>query len=287
MAVVDIVTGEVIDPKEYRGVWYSASLLEDMAQCPAKAYGRITKQKQMNPGLALINGIAVHYGMERWLKDRKDPIKTYNDTYKLEAEKQGVNWKSDEAEEKRREGEKMLAATWAQYKDPRFLERVDPKLVEPKFRVMRDGRMFVGKLDLLFFKEPGRYNYVDFKSSKNPPSQWELDNDIQFNLYPWASFYSDELPTNESGPSTASGSTCAARISPRAMTARLSASRTVRSGATTPAASGSSTSARRRRSRASIKSSKTLSTHCAPISRTAGGAATAPRIATTARSSTR
>jgi hypothetical protein len=200
--VVDTITGEVVKVSDYKGIWYSASLISDAQSCMAKAYGRITKQKQINPGIALINGSAAHSGMEGWLKERKDPIKGYNDYFKSECEKQNFDWKSSEAEEKRLEGERMVAATWERFKSESFLARVDPNLVEAGFKVMRAGRLFVGYLDLLYFKEPGKYNYVDFKTGKYPPkmnpatgSSFELDSDLQFNIYPWASFHSLKLPT--------------------------------------------------------------------------------------------
>ena len=192
--VVDIITGEMIDPKNYDKAWYSASLIQDYGKCPAKAYARITKQKQLNFALPLVNGSAAHWGMESWLKERKDPIKAYNDYFRTECEKQGQDPKIHE--KKRLEGEHMMAVAWEQFKNPNFLDKVDPNLVEAGFRIGRDGRIFVGKLDLIFFKEPKRYNIIDFKSGAKPPSPEKLFTDVQFNMYPWATFHDPSLPTN-------------------------------------------------------------------------------------------
>lgn len=210
-SVVDTITGDVVKISDYTGYWYSASLVKDGQDCMAKAFARITKQPQINPGIALINGSAAHWGMEVFFKANgdADPVKAYNDYFKAECEKQKFDWRSAEAEEKRLEGEKMVAASAAEFAKNGFVKTVNPELVERKFRVMRAGRMFVGKIDLLHFLPTGGYAYVDLKTGKYAPKgsqqgdvfrSYELDSDVQFNVYPWAAYNDPNLPTYEIWP---------------------------------------------------------------------------------------
>jgi hypothetical protein len=144
--------------------------------------------------------------MEHWFKERKDPVAGYNAYFKTECEKQGLDWKLPKNEEVRLEGERMTAATWERFKSPGFLARLDPDLVEAKFYFMRDGRMFTGYLDLIYFRDENRYDFVDLKTGKHPPKgefkadglfhSFELDSDIQFNLYPYATYHSLDLKTH-------------------------------------------------------------------------------------------
>lgn len=204
MLIPDIITGEMVDTNAYTGVWYSASLISDYQDCPAKAYGRITKQKILNPGVSLIKGSGIHQGIEVFLKERKDPIKAYNDYLQSECEKQGLVM----PESDRLEGEFLVAVAHAYLSNPKILDRVEPDLVERKFRIARNGRLYVGKMDLLIFDdllERLAYTIVDWKSGKYAPakydiklpgSSYELNTDLQFTMYPWAAYHDMNLPTH-------------------------------------------------------------------------------------------
>lgn len=205
MLEVDTTTGEVrraesVTPdaslaKTIRG---SVSLVKAYTQCPAQAYGRITRQKQTKT-MALVNGIAVHEALEKNIKEGKDAQKEYESVLKYEAERNEVSLSGDAAEEAKKVGRECIGAAVAildfQGKSPQPLrDRIDKDLVEAGFSIERNGRLYVGKIDFAVFKGDD-FAVADWKTGKNAPSPYELSTDIQFTMYPYALFHEKRLKT--------------------------------------------------------------------------------------------
>ena len=205
---VDMETGEYVPGglftkpvQDKASIRYSISLIKDYQKCPAKAYARITRQPG-SKSLALVNGIAVHGAMEMFLKEERDAVSEFHRQFDYEAEKNDIPAKGDDAEKKRAEGEKMAACGQELLSKPTgdgtpFNRTVDPSLVESFFNIEREGRLFVGKFDLIHFRnrEEKRYAVIDFKTNKTVPNQFELDSDTQFSMYAWAAANDPKLPT--------------------------------------------------------------------------------------------
>lgn len=216
LADVDLSTGEYVPgglfvpekPKPTPGIRFSATLIKAYQRCPASAYGKMTRQPETK-GLPLVNGIAVHGGLEMFLRDERDAVQEFNRQFKFEAEKNSISITSDDAEKKRQEGEKMVASGQTLLSAPNkegvpFNQRVDKNLIESFFSIERDGRLFVGKFDLIHFtdRDLQRYSVIDYKTNKTMPGKFELDSDIQFSMYAWAAANDPTMPTYGVFPET-------------------------------------------------------------------------------------
>lgn len=201
---VDMTTGEVrrdesIEPDANRAlnIRGSASLIKAYQTCPAQAYGRITRQKQ-GKTLALVNGIAVHTGLESYAKEEgKDPQLVYAASLVYEAERNEVSLTGDKVSDAKKVGQECIGAGMAildsQINSDRPLKkRIKKDDIECGFTFTRNGFLYVGKMDFIVFKRvemPVNYYVADWKTGKNPPSgkgpgkYYELDKDIQFTLY--------------------------------------------------------------------------------------------------------
>lgn len=203
---VDPETGEVVqavivapDANLARTIRGSVSLIKAYQQCPAQAYGRITRQKQTKT-MALVNGIAVHEALEDYIKLDKEPQKRYDDVLKFEAERNEVSLSGTSADEARKVGRECIGAAvsilgYEGTTGVPLKERMDKDLVEVGFSVERGGRLYVGKMDFAVFKKPTVYTIGDWKTGKNSPSPYELKTDLQFTMYPWAAFHDRKLKT--------------------------------------------------------------------------------------------
>jgi hypothetical protein len=204
---VDTNTGKVLSPvntepdanlaKSIRG---SVSLIKAYQQCPAQAYGRITRQKQ-SKGVALVNGIAVHEALEKYIKEDADPQKTYLSVLNYEAGRNEVSLNGKAADEARKVGTECVGAgvgilnfkgtTGVPLKD-----RMDKDLVEKGFSIFRNGRKYVGKMDFIVVTADGeRYFIGDWKTGRNAPDKFELDTDLQFSMYAYAAANDETFKT--------------------------------------------------------------------------------------------
>ena len=204
---VDEETGEVTraetpepDANRAKNIRGSVSLIKAYMQCPAQAYGRITRQKQ-EKGVALINGIAVHEAIEKYIKDDVDPQAYYLKTLALEAELNKVALNTKDGDEAKRTGTECVGAAvgildYEGTTGTTLKERMDKDLVECSFNVERGGRKYIGKIDFAVFAQDGtRYFLGDWKTGRNSPDQFELDNDLQFSMYPYATAHDPALKT--------------------------------------------------------------------------------------------
>jgi hypothetical protein len=71
-----------------------------------------------------------------------------------------------------------------------YYKTLDKDYVERGFAIERNGRKYVGKLDLVAIKDDGSYSVVDYKTGKTAPDDWKLKSDLQFSMYAYAT-YSD------------------------------------------------------------------------------------------------
>lgn len=198
---IDFTTGEVrraesVEPDASRAsnIRGSASLIKAYQVCPAQAYGRITRQRQTKT-LALVNGIAVHTGLESYaLEDGKDPQSVYADSLKHEAERNEVSLSGDAATKAKAVGQECIGAGMAILDSTinattPLKARINKNDIEVGFTFTRNNFLYVGKMDFMVFKPSGSYYVADWKTGKNPPSgkgpglYYELDKDIQFTLY--------------------------------------------------------------------------------------------------------
>lgn len=184
------------DASRARNIRGSASLIKAYQTCPAQAYGRITRQKQSKT-LALVNGIAVHSGLESYAReDGQDPQVVYADTLKLEAERNEVSLTGDTVAKAKTVGQECIGAGMAILDSTRgstipLKKRIDKNLIEVGFTFTRNGFLYVGKMDFMVFRpvQMIQYSVCDWKTGKNPPKgkqvgeYYELDKDIQFTLY--------------------------------------------------------------------------------------------------------
>lgn len=207
---VDEQTGEVkkvplpaepVDaPKKIKG---SVSLVKDYQACPAKAYGRITRQKQTK-GVALVMGIAVHSGLEGYTQEDRDPIPVFISAFKEEADRNELPQGKD-YDDGMRNGLACVSAGKAildkvdPFNRKTLKQNIKPENVERYFLVMRGTRTFTGKIDAIRMYDPGdprgTYAIVDWKTGKNAPAAMELKSDLQFSMYPWACKLDPKLPT--------------------------------------------------------------------------------------------
>jgi hypothetical protein len=204
---VDIETGEVrksqkVDeprdmPNEIKG---SASLIEDYRSCPAKAYARLTRQPS-EKSISLVLGTAVHEGLEKFVKFQKDPMKTFEDALRFEAEKNKIPLDTKEAAEAKLIGAKCVGAGMGilGHKGPTGIPlymRMDPEYVERYFIIERNGRKYSGKIDFIVFMQ-NEIDYVvgDWKTGKNAPSKVKLNNDIQFSMYGYSTKHDPNMKT--------------------------------------------------------------------------------------------
>jgi hypothetical protein len=202
---VDPETGEVVvkrveddspidTPKEVKG---SATLISNYMQCPAKAYGSMTRQPQ-EKGIALIQGIAIHTSLEKYTKYEEDPLKVFNRDLLYEAERNKLSLDGKEGDEARRIGTMCVTAGKVILDSKgntgvEFRKRIDPNYVERGFVMVRNGRRYVGKLDGIAFPKTGGYVPYDWKSGKNAPKpmtfgakipkESALKQNVQFTLY--------------------------------------------------------------------------------------------------------
>ena len=203
---VDETTKEVIRPvnsepdanlaKQIKG---SVSLIKAYEQCPAQAYGRITRQYQ-EKGVALVNGIAVHEALEKYIKDDVDPQAYYMRALQFEAEKNKVSLIGRDGDEAKKVGAECVGAavgilnhqgkTGIPLKD-----RMDKDLVEKGFTIFRNGRKYVGKMDFVMFTGPEQYVIGDWKTGKNAPDPYELNTDLQFSMYAYAAMHDESMKT--------------------------------------------------------------------------------------------
>ena len=178
----------------------SASLIADYQACPAKAFGRITRQEQPK-GFALVNGIAIHEALEKFIKEEADPIKTYESTLRYEAERNKVALDDAAAAEGHRVGLFCIGAGVEILKyrraDGKMLyQTMDPDYVERGFSFVRNGRTYRGKIDFVAFQKNGGYVIGDWKSGKNAPSTFKLKTNIQFSMYDYALHVDPDKRTN-------------------------------------------------------------------------------------------
>lgn len=203
---VDPATGKVKRPESNepdanlaKTIKGSVSLIKAYQQCPAQAYGRITRQKQAK-SIALVQGIAVHEAIEKYIKYDKDPIKEFMSALAFEAERNDIPLKGPQAEEARKVGPECVGAAVGilSHKGPSGVplkERMDKDLIEKGFTVFRNGRKYVGKMDFLVFIGDEKYIIGDWKTGKNAPDKAELNNDIQFSMYAYAGLNDPNLKT--------------------------------------------------------------------------------------------
>jgi RecB family exonuclease len=196
---VDEETGEVrkasvVDeeprnlPNQIKG---SASLIEDYRSCPAKAYARLTRQPS-EKSISLVLGTAVHEGLEKFVKFRQDPQKTFENALKFEAEKNKIPLNTKEASDAMLVGVKCVGAGIGvlSHKGPTGIplyERLDQDYIERYFVLERNGRKYSGKIDFIAIMQ-NEHDYVvgDWKTGKNAPSKLKLQEDLQFSIYGWA-----------------------------------------------------------------------------------------------------
>lgn len=185
---------------DFRG---SASLLKDYQKCGARAYARITKQPGIK-SIKLFNGSAVHSALEMYVKEQSDPMKVYETELIKAAEENKISLGTTEAAEARQVGILCVASGVAILNTPSkagvpLWKRLDPQYVEKYFIITRNGRKYSGKIDLVAFQEdPSKYVVTDFKTGGHAPDQYTLDNDIQFDMYPYA-LYHDKACTKTYG----------------------------------------------------------------------------------------
>ena len=212
-ATVDEATGEIIPGAEpslldtpaafsAQGWRFSASLLSDYVQCPAKAYARMTRQPSVKT-VALINGIAVHEALEAYEKnpDQTNPVDKYQTQFEFEADKARLP-KSELTDKVVSEGVEMIGTAigpqilGAEMPDGRqFVRHLDPNLIEHKFDFTRDGRLWVGKIDLMHFFNSEQYSIADWKTGRTAPSDLARSTDRQFSLYAYAASHDPTLKT--------------------------------------------------------------------------------------------
>ena len=185
---------DVANQQEKKNIRYSVSLIKDYQACPAKAYARITKQKSKK-SYALINGIAIHESIEMFIKERADMKETYAKSFIREGLRNEVATDSIDAVKINKEAQPILVATHEILQADNFVDKIDPLLCEVGFKFERNGRLFVGKIDLMFYNPDGDYSIIDAKSSKNVPNQLSLNKDLQFTTYHAGALLDPTLPT--------------------------------------------------------------------------------------------
>lgn len=205
---VDETSGEmrktdrpIVDPQEPKNISMSVSLIKAYQECPAQAYGRITRQPQ-NKGVALVNGIAVHEGLEKLVTERKDPKKTFDSVFRYEAEKNGILMTDKDVTSSYASGgicidnalsENLLGKPMSDGR--KFYEHIDPNLTEKLFVVFRNGWRWSGKMDFMHRNPEGELSIQDYKTGKMAPSPYDLKHDIQFSVYPWAAQLDEKFST--------------------------------------------------------------------------------------------
>jgi hypothetical protein len=202
--VVKVTATEPIPaPKTVRG---SVSLINDYLACPAKAYGRITRQVQ-HKGIALAKGIAVHEALEAFIKEdgNLDAEKTFLSVLDFECDKNLIAKTNEKYAEARKTGLYCTIAGVTILKKPGsssgtpLFQRLDKEYVERGFAIERNGRKYVGKMDFVMFvrdKNSERQSYVigDWKSGKTAPNDIKLLTDLQFSMYAYAGMYDINSP---------------------------------------------------------------------------------------------
>lgn len=176
---------------------YSATLLSQYQKCPASAYARITKQPE-NKSLALVNGIALHEAIEGYIKRRDDMGETYKRSFTENSDKNNLDLTDSSLgfEKVKTDAQAMIINAKANLDLDGFVEKLDPELCEVGFSFERNGRLYVGKMDLIHMSSDGEYSIIDAKSSKVAPAPEVLNRDLQFTLYHEGSRSDPTLPTN-------------------------------------------------------------------------------------------
>lgn len=181
-------------PDEVRG---SASLVSDYQVCPAKAYGRITRQVQQSKGIALVQGIAIHTTLEKYITERSNPADVLSKTLALEAERGGISLENDDGV-KAFEVSNLCVDNGIKFLNhvrpdgSRFVDHIDPEYVEKGFSLRRNGKLYVGKIDLLYYDDAGSI-VLDWKSGKTAPTAFKMQENLQFSIYAWAAASDPEL----------------------------------------------------------------------------------------------
>jgi len=175
---------------------YSATLITQYQKCPASAYGRITKQPE-NKSLALVNGIALHESIEGYIKRRDDMGDSYKKSFTENAEKNHLNLADPSLgfDKVKTDAQAMIINAKANLDLDGFVDRINPDLCEVGFTFERNGRTYVGKMDLVFFAPDGSFSIIDAKSSKTAPAQEVLNRDLQFSIYHAGAKLDTTLPT--------------------------------------------------------------------------------------------
>jgi hypothetical protein len=195
---VDLGTVEVGAPVIKTAVRGSASLIKAYAACPAQAYARITRQPETK-GFGLVNGIAAHGALEEFaLKRDIDPLVVYERIIAFEAERNKIALGTAEVEEAKLDGIRCISAGVRILNHVRpdgktLRETLNPEYIERKFTFTRNGRTYVGKMDLVPFLDNGDYLVCDWKTGKTIPNQYELDTDVQFDFYTLGPYLDDQV----------------------------------------------------------------------------------------------
>ena len=174
----------------------SVSLIKDYDSCPAKAYARITRQKSTKT-LSLINGSALHQGVEEYIKHRTDIRRTYTAYLKENADKNKLSLSTPENVKFLEKFYPVVDLAKEELDRDGWVDKLDPSLVEVPFEFRRNGRLYLGKIDAIdpLDRAKGLFSIVDLKTGKTVPSRTAFDADMQYSMYYIGAYSDPKLPT--------------------------------------------------------------------------------------------
>jgi len=194
---VDAASGEIVDNpavlilRDDTERYYTHSFVKQIAGCSAQALFK-KQGAPTRPAFALERGSAVHTAIERYVKEGKDPIETFNGEWEL-----NVLGKAKDMSEKDQQKidfgyreTKLMIEDFVIENDPlikagRTESEIEFSLVitiqteQGSFK-----RRIYGKIDWIVWNDTRTaYQIHDFKSGATAPNDEELDRDTQFAIY--------------------------------------------------------------------------------------------------------